>query len=90
MPDKRNTTIIWDQVVTKCHFQVGKMKSDILAKGIAPESINWPERAKNWFFAQGGRLDLETEKLVYGPKLQRAATPKSSKKICLCSKHFCY
>jgi hypothetical protein len=31
------------------------------------------ERAKNWFFAHGGRLDLETGKLVYGPKLQRAA-----------------
>jgi hypothetical protein len=49
------------------------MESYILAKWIAPESINWPERAKKWFFAHGGRLDLETGKLVYGPKLQRAA-----------------
>ena len=37
-----------------------KMEVDILAKGITPESLNWPKRAKNWFFAHGGRLDLET------------------------------
>jgi hypothetical protein len=49
-----------------------KMEADILAKGIAPESLNWPKRAKNWFFAHGGRLDLETGKLVHGPKLERA------------------
>ena len=27
---------------------------------------------KNWFFAHGGRLDLETRKLVHGTKLERA------------------
>ena len=27
---------------------------------------------KNWFFAHGGRLDLETGKLIHGPKLERA------------------
>ena len=37
-----------------------KMEADILAKGITPESLNWPKRAKNWFFAHGGRLDLES------------------------------
>ena len=42
------------------------MEVDILAKGITPESLNWPKRAKNWFFAHGGRLDLETRKLVHG------------------------
>ena len=47
-------------------------KSDILGKGVTIESINWPECAKNQFFAHGGRLDLQTEKLVHGPKLQRA------------------
>ena len=43
-----------------------KMEADILAKGITPESLNWPKRVKNWFFARGGRLDLETGKLVHG------------------------
>ena len=49
-----------------------KMEADILAKGITPESLNWPKCAKNWFFAHGGRLDLETRKLVHGTKLKRA------------------
>ena len=30
-----------------------KMKADILAKGITPESLNWPKRAKNWFSLMG-------------------------------------
>lgn len=50
-----------------------RMEREILAKGIEPESINWPERAKYWFFGHGGSLDLETGKIVYGAKLQRAA-----------------
>jgi hypothetical protein len=50
-----------------------KIESEILAKEIEPESINWPARAKFWFFGHGGRLDLETGKIVFGPKLERAA-----------------
>jgi hypothetical protein len=38
-----------------------------------PESIDWPERAKYWFFGHGGTLDPETGKVVFGQKLQRAA-----------------
>ena len=49
-----------------------KMEADILAKGITPESLNWPKCANNCFFAHGERLDLETKKLVHGPKLKRA------------------
>ena len=49
-----------------------KMEADILTKGSTPESLNWPKRAKNWFFAHGGRLHLETGKLVHGSKLERA------------------
>ena len=60
MLDRRYTTMAWDQVATRLPFPSGKMEADILAKGIAPESLNWPTRAKNWFFAHGGRLDLET------------------------------
>jgi hypothetical protein len=58
----------YKSVITKW----AKMESDILGKGITVELINWPEREKKWFFALGGRLDLETGKLVHGPKLQRA------------------
>ena len=42
------------------------MEEDLLAKGINPFSINWPERSKNWFFAHEGSLDLETGEPVVG------------------------
>ena len=38
-----------------------------------PESLEWPERAKHWFFAHGGSLDLETGKDVYGERIQAVA-----------------
>ena len=50
-----------------------KMEADLLAKGIRPESLEWGERAKNWFFGHGGTLDQETGKCVYGARLQEAA-----------------
>ena len=34
-----------------------RMEADVLAKGIPPFSIDWPERSKNWFFTHGGSLD---------------------------------
>jgi hypothetical protein len=35
-----------------------------------PESLDWLERAKHWFFTHGGRLDLETGKVMYGERIQ--------------------
>jgi hypothetical protein len=43
------------------------MEANLLAKGITPESLEWGERAKNWFF--GGTLDQEIGKCVYGARL---------------------
>ena len=50
-----------------------KMEAYLLAKGITPESLEWGERAKNWFFTHGGTLDQETGKCVYGARLQEVA-----------------
>jgi len=44
---------------------------EILERGIEPESLHWPERAKYWFFGHGVTIDLETRKVVYGEKLER-------------------
>ena len=49
------------------------MEADIIAKGIEPESAKWPLHSKNWFFGHGGRLDPQTGRAVYGPKLETAA-----------------
>ena len=50
-----------------------KVESDVIKKGLVPASLDWPERAKNWFFAHGGRLDLETGAAVYSERIQSAA-----------------
>jgi hypothetical protein len=50
-----------------------KMEANLLAKGMTLESLEWGERAKNWFFAHGGTLDQETGKCIYGARLQEAA-----------------
>ena len=49
------------------------MEADLLAKGIYPFSIDWPERSRNWFFAHGGSLHLETREPVVGAKIRTAA-----------------
>ena len=50
------------------------LEAEITAKGIIPETIekNWPQRAKNWFYAHGGSLDPDTGKLIFGQKIERA------------------
>jgi hypothetical protein len=49
------------------------MEEDLLAKGIKPLSINWPECSKNWFFADGESLDLEIGEPVVGGTIGEAA-----------------
>ena len=50
-----------------------RMKEDMLAKGINPFSIDWPERSKYWFFMHGGKLDPETGEAVVGETIRRVA-----------------
>ena len=48
------------------------LEAEITAKGIIPKTIekNWPQRAKNWFYAHGGSLDPDTGKLIFGQKIE--------------------
>ncbi|XP_021316005.1 uncharacterized protein LOC110435037 [Sorghum bicolor] len=50
-----------------------KAEKELIDRGLVPESLEWPERAKHWFFAHGGSLDLETGKVVYGERIQDVA-----------------
>ena len=45
----------------------------MIDKGIQPATINWPERSRNWYYAHGGTLDLETGECIYGPTIRQAA-----------------
>ena len=49
------------------------MEQEILAKGIQPQSMDWPERAKYWFFGHGGSLDPDTGAIIFGPQITAAA-----------------
>lgn len=44
-----------------------KMEEDLLARGIAPAVIDWPDRAKNWLYARGGTLNPEDGTLFIPP-----------------------
>jgi hypothetical protein len=46
------------------------MEEDMVAKGIRPLSLDWPERSKNWFFAHGGSLNPKTGALVMGAEIR--------------------
>ena len=40
-------------------------ENDLLDKGVEPETLNWPDRSRTWFFEVGGTLDPETGKCVW-------------------------
>ena len=42
-----------------------KTENDLVDKGIEPETINWPDRCRTWFFGAGGTLDPVTGKCIW-------------------------
>ena len=42
-----------------------KAEQDLLAKGVQPITLHWPDRARTWFFGVGGTLDPESGKCVW-------------------------
>ena len=43
---------------------MGQGENDLIAKGVEPETLNWPYRCRTWFFGVGGTLDPITRKCV--------------------------
>src|SRR4051812_46927163 len=41
-----------------------KAETDLLDKGIEPETMNWPDHCRTWFFGAGGSLDPVTGKCI--------------------------
>ena len=50
-----------------------EMEQDLINKGITPATINWPERSRNWYYAHGRSLDLETRACINGQNIHQAA-----------------
>ena len=46
----------------KARLLGAKAENDLIAKGVEPETLNWPDRTRTWFFGVEGTLDPETGK----------------------------
>jgi hypothetical protein len=47
------------------------MENNLLAKGVKPVSLKWPDRVRTWIFGNGGTLDPVTGECIYAdPKLK--------------------
>ena len=44
------------------------LEAGLLAKGITPQTADWPERSKLWLFAHGAGLDPHTGQIVANGK----------------------
>ena len=42
-----------------------KAEQDLLAKGVQPATLHWPDRSRTWFFRVGGTLDPNIGKCVW-------------------------
>ena len=50
-----------------------KMEDDLVARGIVPATFNWPLRAKYFFYAHGGKLNMEDGSFVTSDAIREAA-----------------
>ena len=49
------------------------MEEDLIARGILPATFNWPLRAKYYFYAHGGTLNMEDGSFVTSDAIREAA-----------------
>src|SRR6185503_17427982 len=50
-----------------------KMEEDLIARGIVPATFNWLMRAKYFFYAHGGTLNMEDGSFVTSDAIREAA-----------------
>ena len=49
------------------------MVEDLIARGIVPATFNWPMRAKYYFYAHIGTLNMEDDSFVTSDAIREAA-----------------
>jgi hypothetical protein len=49
------------------------MEDDLIGRGIIPVTFNWPLRAKYFFYAHGGKLNMEDGSFVTTDRIREAA-----------------
>jgi hypothetical protein len=50
-----------------------KMEPDCIARGLIPATIDWPERARTYYYAHGGTINPEDGTLVPGDQIREIA-----------------
>ena len=60
-----------------------KAENDMLAEGVEPEPLNWPDRSRTWFFGVGGTLDHKIGKCVWTDK--QLEIPVKASEVYRCS-----
>ena len=50
-----------------------EIEEDLIARGIVPATFNWPIRAKYFFYAHGGTLNIEDGSFVTSDAIRQAA-----------------
>ena len=50
-----------------------KMEEDLYARGIRPETHDWPLRSKHWYYGHGGKLSPIDGSLIFGDELRELA-----------------
>lgn len=56
----------YKSAIPKCE----SMEGALVAKGIRPCTMDWPELSRNWFYGHGGTLDLEIGVCIFGERIQ--------------------
>ena len=58
-----------------------KAEQDLIAKGVEPETLHWPDRSRTWFFGVAGTLDPETGKCCWTDEQLKTPVTKLRKAI---------
>ena len=45
----------------------------MIAAGVTPKTVGWPDRCRTWFYAYGGKLDRKTWKIIEQASLKEAS-----------------
>ena len=48
-------------------------EAKMVAKGVIPVTIDWPDRSKTWFYGHGGKVDPTTGEIIAKANLKRAS-----------------